>query len=287
MVAGIVIRGATYARWRHQLQARQLPMLRCEIIRCYLDLRSSVPRVFNRILFSNPSPCRERVFRGCISTRRTSNPHFPLNTHRLAQQMTSSPISDALILSPRAPRAIIPPDDNSRREGRWAVFLNAYPPPGRTLGRAYTALGRAVETQANRTAYSLGLGPHVVSGKIKSHFGNGEQRVQQLELLRNSIPHKLEEHCRRLMKYTLPYALSICCYSYIQPCNALYSTEAANTQYQAFEDVVDLVTLFPGLRIHFLGAKCMDNVTSTDAISALWDRSTGVSGVLIDHGMVD
>jgi hypothetical protein len=50
------------------------------------------------------------------------------------------------------------------------------------------------------------------------------------------------------------------------------STESAITQYRAFKDIVDLVTLFPGLRLLFLRTKCLDSITSTDTISALWDR---------------
>jgi hypothetical protein len=46
-------------------------------------------------------------------------------------------------------------------------------------------------------------------------------------------------------------------------------------QYQAFRSIIELVTLFPGLRVHFLGAKCMDNAKSIDTISAISDRSPG------------
>jgi hypothetical protein len=56
----------------------------------------------------------------------------------------------------------------------------------------------------------LGFGSHVVAQKIKSHFRKSEERVQHLELLRNSIPDKLEKHCWRLMKYTLPCVCSTC-----------------------------------------------------------------------------
>ncbi|KAJ7824643.1 hypothetical protein B0H13DRAFT_2290937 [Mycena leptocephala] len=57
------------------------------------------------------------------------------------------------------------------------------------------------------------------------------------------------------MKYTLP-------------------ADSAKTQLQAFRDIVDLVTVFPGLRVHFLRAKCMESTTSMDTISALWDHPT-------------
>jgi hypothetical protein len=102
--------------------------------------------------------------------------------------------------------------ENSRPEGgRWALFLNAFlsPSPGRTLDRVYTAAGKVLETQANRVAYKLGLGPHVIAGKIKLHFGDGEHRVQQLELLRITVPPKLEKRCLKLMKYSLPYVYCV------------------------------------------------------------------------------
>jgi hypothetical protein len=46
-------------------------------------------------------------------------------------------------------------------------------------------------------------------------------------------------------------------------------------QYQAFRSIVELIILFPGLRMHFLGAKCMDIAKSIDTISAIWDHSPG------------
>ncbi|KAF8182815.1 hypothetical protein K438DRAFT_1153352 [Mycena galopus ATCC 62051] len=51
--------------------------------------------------------------------------------------------------------------------------------------------------------------------------------------------------------------------------------EAANTQCQAFKEIVDLVTIFPGLRLLFLQTKPLASATSLDAILALWDSSTG------------
>ncbi|KAF8159045.1 hypothetical protein K438DRAFT_325822 [Mycena galopus ATCC 62051] len=140
--------------------------------------------------------------------------------------------SNALIpWDPDTNTAVATLSENSRPEGgRWALVLNALlsPSPGRTLDRVYTSIGKVLETQANRAAHTFGLGPGIVSGKIKSYFGNDEERVTQLELLRITIPPKLEKKCLKLMKYTLP-------------------AEAANTQCQAFKEIVDLVTIFPGL----------------------------------------
>ncbi|KAJ7681726.1 hypothetical protein B0H14DRAFT_2655118 [Mycena olivaceomarginata] len=117
----------------------------------------------------------------------------------------------------------------------------------------YTAARKVLETQANRVAYKLGLDPHVIARKIKSYFGDAEQRVQPLELLRATAPPKLKKLCSKLVKYSLP-------------------TESANTQCQAFKEIIDLVTLFPGLRVLFLQTKVLDNTTLLDAMSELGSR---------------
>jgi hypothetical protein len=46
-------------------------------------------------------------------------------------------------------------------------------------------------------------------------------------------------------------------------------------QREAFKEIVDLITLFPGLRLLFLGTKFLDGAISTDTISAHWERPTG------------
>jgi hypothetical protein len=120
--------------------------------------------------------------------------------------MASTHISEALvpwILHSNQEVAKI--EENRPEGGRWALILNGFfsPSPGRTLDRVYTSLGKVLETQANRAAYSFGLGPHIVAQKIKSYFGNGEERAVHLELLRSSIPPKLEKQCYKLMKYAL------------------------------------------------------------------------------------
>ncbi|KAJ7921811.1 hypothetical protein B0H13DRAFT_1866413 [Mycena leptocephala] len=108
-------------------------------------------------------------------------------------------------------------------------------------------------------SHTLGLGPDVVDGKIKSYFGNGDDRFQRLENLRASpVPPKLEKQCMKLEKYSLP-------------------TESANVQCQAFKAVVNLVTLFPGLRLLFVRTEYLDGAISVDALSALWEPSTGYS----------
>ncbi|KAF7363095.1 hypothetical protein MVEN_00661900 [Mycena venus] len=169
--------------------------------------------------------------------------------------------SKALVLwAPGHSEAATKIDQNARPEGgRWAVFFNAQkiPTPGRTLGRVYTNLGSMLEKRANRAAYKLGLGPHVITQKIKNYFGEGEERLTQLESLRSKVSPKLKKKCWKLMKYALPI-------------------ESATTQTQAFKDIVDLVTLFPGLRFVLLHTKCFDEGTSADVISELWACSTGL-----------
>jgi hypothetical protein len=121
--------------------------------------------------------------------------------------MTSVRVSDALVpWDPNSNRAVAKTEDNCPEGGRWTLMLKNFlsPSPGRTLDRVYTSLGKVLETQANRAAYSIGLGPHVVAQKIRSYFRNGEHRALQLESLRICIPPKLEKGCGKLMRYVLP-----------------------------------------------------------------------------------
>jgi hypothetical protein len=53
-----------------------------------------------------------------------------------------------------------------------------------------------------------------------------------------------------------------------------YSQEASSTQRRAFQNIVTLITLFPGLRLLFLRSKYIQCRNQTrDRISALWARS--------------
>jgi hypothetical protein len=115
-------------------------------------------------------------------------------------------VFDALVpWNPHSTQVVTKTEENRPEGGRWALILNGLSPsPGRTLDRVYTSLGKVLETQANRAAYSIGLGPHVMAQKIKSCFGNGEERIMQLELLLASIPPKLGKWSHKLMKYALP-----------------------------------------------------------------------------------
>ncbi|KAF7339119.1 Catabolite degradation [Mycena venus] len=160
--------------------------------------------------------------------------------------------------SPDSSKAVAKMEENPRAEGgRWALVLKSLlsPSPGRTLDQVYTSLGNVFEKQANHAAYALGMGPHIVAGKIKAYFRSGEERVERLELLRISVPLQLEKRCLKLIKYALP-------------------AESVKVQHQAFKEIVDVVTLFPGVRSLFPFVKCLDGETSENAISTLWDRSS-------------
>jgi hypothetical protein len=121
--------------------------------------------------------------------------------------MASINFSNALVRwDPHANQAVAKTDDTRLDSGRWALMLNGFlsPSPGRTLDRVYTSLGKVLETQANRAAYSFGLGPHIVAQNIKCYFGNEEERVLHLQSLHTFIPPKLEKRCHKLMRYALP-----------------------------------------------------------------------------------
>jgi hypothetical protein len=52
-------------------------------------------------------------------------------------------------------------------------------------------------------------------------------------------------------------------------------TESADTQCRAFKDIMEIVTLFPGLRARCLHEKYIEGNTTMEAISALWSRADG------------
>jgi hypothetical protein len=131
-------------------------------------------------------------------------------------------------------------------------------------------LGKVLETQANRAAYSFGLGPHVVAQKVISFFGHGDERVLQLELLPTSIPPQLEKRCHKLIRYALPCVFVMMGKLHVM---MVLRTESADTQCQAFKNIVEIITLFPGLRAMLLHAKSLEGATSTEDISSLWNRA--------------
>jgi hypothetical protein len=51
--------------------------------------------------------------------------------------------------------------------------------------------------------------------------------------------------------------------------------ESAETQSQAFKDIVEIITLFPGLRALCLHAKYIEGATSIEDISSLWSQDNG------------
>ncbi|KAF7377392.1 High osmolarity signaling protein SHO1 [Mycena sanguinolenta] len=159
--------------------------------------------------------------------------------------------SSAVILY-TTPDPALPDDPENNASRRWAVVLDSFsnPSPGRTLSQIYSGLGRFAEKLANRAAHSIGLGPHAVAQRIRRRFGRGEQRLELLHKL-NSRDLDLEQCCRKLMRYALP-------------------TESVDTQIQTFQEISELVTLFPGLRRFLLISVSLQHTASMEAISALW-----------------
>ncbi|KAJ6563697.1 hypothetical protein DFH09DRAFT_1278913 [Mycena vulgaris] len=129
------------------------------------------------------------------------------------------------------------------------------PAPGRILHKGYLVLGGFVETHTNRIAHRIGLGPDSVAANIRSSFGTGKQRASNLDTLRSHVTPELEKSCSRLIKYTLPH-------------------EASSTQRRAFQNIVALITLFPGLRLLLLRSKHIKcRIQTTERIAAIWERS--------------
>ncbi|KAJ7327445.1 hypothetical protein DFH08DRAFT_1026332 [Mycena albidolilacea] len=221
--------------------------------------------------------------------------------------------------------------ENSRPEGKWALFLNAFlsPSPGRTLDQVYTAAGKVLETQANRVAYKLGLGPHVIARKIKSYFGDSDakQRVQLLELLQTTVPSKLKklplrgpwcargvaaERDRSEGGHSPPRSADMLTYGSTEPsnfqlhswysnCRDTYSPDtglpagdrAGEVQQRSATIITADSVVAPRLSarhggaaqqtvprnilnaVLFLQTKVLDNTTSPDAMSKLWNRAIG------------
>ncbi|KAJ7200059.1 kinase-like domain-containing protein [Mycena rebaudengoi] len=147
---------------------------------------------------------------------------------------------------------------------------------GRTMENMFSRLEAVVDEPVNRLAHKLGWGPNAVADKIIDSFGTGEQRVSsliavQMELKiqkeeeeptpKMKVPLKLKKRCSKLVKYTLP-------------------EEAPDMRRQAFQRIVQLTALFPGLRLLFLRSDYIQPCAQTqasfeDRISELWDPCDG------------
>ncbi|KAJ7753575.1 hypothetical protein B0H16DRAFT_1834838 [Mycena metata] len=151
---------------------------------------------------------------------------------------------------------------------------------GQTVDEALDRLGTCMDTQVQRLATNRGMGPSPVAEKIISSFGIGEQRVlnliatqTRLRIQKDSdkeqtvstknleVPPKLERRCSKLVKYTLP-------------------KEALQTQCRAFQRIVQLTTLFPGLRLLFIRSDHIQSFISSqidlaETLSRFWDRPDG------------
>ncbi|KAJ7891340.1 hypothetical protein B0H14DRAFT_2560905 [Mycena olivaceomarginata] len=145
----------------------------------------------------------------------------------------------------------------------WKVLLRtswsiSAPTVGKTVDMLYQKVGHYLENIVDRCLDRKGtVGPDFVSANIKAYFGSGtgEERYRVLCEMRGSFPYALELDCMKLMKYTR-------------------RTAAPETQHLAFMIIVDLGTLFPGLRELFLRSKCMrDAQSSLIYVSGLEDRT--------------
>ncbi|KAJ7348878.1 hypothetical protein DFH08DRAFT_959081 [Mycena albidolilacea] len=152
----------------------------------------------------------------------------------------------------------------------WKVVLRASwsisaPTVGKTVDKLYQKVGHYVENIVDRCLDRKGtVGPDFVSANIKAYFGSGtgEERYRALCEMRGSFPDALELDCMKLMKYTR-------------------RTAALETQHLAFMTIVDLGTLFPGLREIFLRSKCMKDAQSMGVWQAL--AATYLSDTTIAH----
>ncbi|KAJ7753328.1 hypothetical protein DFH07DRAFT_511330 [Mycena maculata] len=127
--------------------------------------------------------------------------------------------------------------------------------PGRMLNHAYSSLGHAIESKANRSAHALGLGPMSIAEHIDAFFDAGEQRMVKLEELQMNWSPWLEKRCSKLVEYSLPQ-------------------ETARTQVQAFRSIVTIITRYPVTRTLLLKSKHLGRKrTNEETIAALWARS--------------
>ncbi|KAF7367682.1 hypothetical protein MSAN_00831900 [Mycena sanguinolenta] len=149
---------------------------------------------------------------------------------------------------------------------------------GRTLHNMLGHSARAVHEAFGDRAHNAGRGPHAVADKIIGSFGTGSVRVRNLAIVQRQLNIQEEQHtteeqddddepnidlselrkqCSEFVRYTL-------------------REERADMQCQAFQRLVQLTTLFPGLRLMLLLSKHIQPPKSTnlqDMLSKLWDRS--------------
>jgi hypothetical protein len=98
--------------------------------------------------------------------------------------------------------------DQSSYERQMRLIHGSFgdPAPGRTLQQVYSHFGGYLETQANRAAYSWGLGPSATTDRIAAFFGTGQERAAKLDELHlgSCTCLEIEEECSKLAKYALP-----------------------------------------------------------------------------------
>ncbi|KAJ7759528.1 ankyrin repeat-containing domain protein [Mycena metata] len=161
----------------------------------------------------------------------------------------------------------------------WQVMRSSDIQWGNTMNHTLGHLGRAALKAWGDRAHQAGQGPRAVATNIMSLFGEEDDRVGNLAALQTKlkIPKDtiekddekevevkkridlwaLETQCSRFMKYTL-------------------NKQTVEMQCVAFQRLVELTTMFPGLRLMLLRSEHIRPSKPTrleDNISALWDRS--------------
>ncbi|KAF7312581.1 hypothetical protein MIND_00272200 [Mycena indigotica] len=141
--------------------------------------------------------------------------------------------------------------------------------PGRTIQSIYQSVGNFFERKANKFACRFGLGPLSICERVEDLMGaESAQREAAMQELRlghvNAATPKLRKACWRLLQYALP-------------------TEAPNTQMDAFNSVVLLVTRYPGLRALFLSAPQLQHtseITNKDVLKMWGAAGCSISDIV-------
>ncbi|KAJ7759531.1 ankyrin repeat-containing domain protein [Mycena metata] len=166
-----------------------------------------------------------------------------------------------------------------RLSSMWQVVRSSDIQWGNTMNQTLGRLGKAALKAWGDSAHQAGKGPRAVATNIISLFGEEDDRVgnlaalqTELKILKDTIEKEdekeveikkridllaLQTQCSRFMKYTL-------------------NKQTVEMQCVAFQRLVELTTMFPGLRLMLLRSEHIRPSKPTRLegnISALWDRS--------------
>ncbi|KAJ7809110.1 hypothetical protein B0H14DRAFT_3151703 [Mycena olivaceomarginata] len=151
---------------------------------------------------------------------------------------------------------------------------------GSTVDNTFGRVGRAVHEALGDRAHQAGRGPHAIADNIISSFGEGSDRVRNLAAVQRELkiqkerPRTSEEQDERkeISKKIDPSALRKQCSEFAR---YTLSKERSDMQCEAFQRLVQLTTMFPGLRLMLLPERIQSSkLTGLEVkISTLWDRS--------------